>query len=459
MWRFQQSLVIFVFLVGILVEFASSHVHTTVNGVEWAMNEDEPPVRYAMEETMVLVTGRHCHVRSPVPVPQIAQLNSKFVFPELPKLFVELALFMDNAMLKHFQKEFGEERAKERMMKYASAFLSEMRILYLQSSINQDVGIIVTHVEIFETQPPELAGEKHHFGMSTEIAEAFCTWQEGRNPPAGTKGHWDHALLLTGFDLHAPETNGIAGLAPIGGMCSSMWSCSIIEGNNLGRAFVAAHELGHSLGMFHDGDKNECAINCCLMSPRNGAGKTQWSECSNRELKSFVLELTNRSKSVDEDPMCLQDVPSVVEPNNLDVNTMPGQLFTADEQCQIAYGLHFRLRVPPTVAFEDICRVLWCNDESTTVISAHPALDGTYCGDRKWCMDGSCVPWNKPGPEPAPVNGNWAEWSSVVDTECTSCVIRGTARIRKQHRACRNPSYGKILFFSYEHFLSLEPII
>lgn len=55
-------------------------------------------------------------------------------------------------------------------------------------------------------------------------------------------------------------------------MCDELFACSLVEGLHLGRSFVVAHEVGHNLGMVHDGVQNDCGRSCCLMSAVNGAG-------------------------------------------------------------------------------------------------------------------------------------------------------------------------------------------
>ncbi len=95
-----------------------------------------------------------------------------------------------------------------------------------------------------------------------QLLENFCDYQNSLNPQSDDDPrHWDHALLFTGYDLYRGTLKSVAGYAPVKGMCSGIRSCTINEGLDFGAVFVITHEMGHSLGMYHDGD-NGCAHFC-----------------------------------------------------------------------------------------------------------------------------------------------------------------------------------------------------
>ena len=235
-------------------------------------------------------------------------------------------------------------------------------------------------------------------------------WQKKINPGDWRQGdiednkHWDHSLLLSGLNLYdrQPDQDSVIGLAWVSGMCHPDYSCTINEGNNFESVFVIAHEMGHNLGMNHDGETTEgnlCSPDKFLMSPVLGPGKVTWSDCSNSELTQFLT-----SSSTREQASCMDDLPPVMDLYDFSAEgLLPGEKFSAMEQCQQAFGSLFRPHVRSNSPFEDLCRELWCSN-STHALRAHPALEGTDCSSKPYpygsiCNSGVCSPFNPNTPD------------------------------------------------------------
>ncbi|NXQ29534.1 ATS7 metalloproteinase, partial [Alaudala cheleensis] len=83
-----------------------------------------------------------------------------------------------------------------------------------------------------------------------------------------------------------------------------------------------------------------------------------------------------------------------------------------------------------------VCSTLWCTVGNTCHSKLDAAVDGTACGDSKWCFNGECVPV---GYRPQPIDGGWGSWSSWA-----SCSRSCGAGVQSAERHCSHPTpkYG-----------------
>lgn len=63
-------------------------------------------------------------------------------------------------------------------------------------------------------------------------------------------------------------------------------------------------------------------------------------------------------------------------------------------------------------------------------------MEGTICGDGKWCSGGDCVESFKDLEPPPPSPGGWSDW---IEEDCRSGCILKSKGSRKKHRSCNNP--------------------
>ena len=76
-------------------------------------------------------------------------------------------------------------------------------------------------------------------------------WQAAENLASDSDPlHWDHAVILTGLDVHVVDrddkiSSQVVGLAPVSGMCQTDSSCTVNEGRHFESVYVMAHEIGH----------------------------------------------------------------------------------------------------------------------------------------------------------------------------------------------------------------------
>ncbi|GAB1611015.1 hypothetical protein Ahia01_001388400 [Argonauta hians] len=99
------------------------------------------------------------------------------------------------------------------------------------------------------------------------ILKPFCRWNMDKEP-------FDIAYVLTGHQPMSP-----IGLAYVGGVCNPKIRCGVSVGINWGKYVAIAHEMGHVLGMPHDGNTD------CGSYPKEhrglmGGKGTDFSNCS-----------------------------------------------------------------------------------------------------------------------------------------------------------------------------------
>lgn len=312
---------------------------------------------------------------------------------------VEIAVFTDEELYNKMKSKFSVDPTSQ-LKEYATAMVNMMDVMYQHSSLGSDLRFRLVYLEIMEKKPSDL---KTNGGKAKAYLSSFCDYAGEKNV---NSAQWDHALLLTGLDLHEEGVKTTAGLAWAGTMCFRYYSCSISEGLNFASAYITTHEIGHSLGMEHDGVgiSESCDSTKYIMSPTTGPGKVTWSSCSASNLQDFIKYGTSelrgkggKNNFMISRPVCLEEVVSNRGSKSYSFGTpgkggeglevesdlkLPGEKYDANFQCSLGMGKffkpHFERHKPP---FDNICWILYCGN-GTHAISTHPALEGTPC-DRK----------------------------------------------------------------------------
>ncbi|XP_028257428.1 A disintegrin and metalloproteinase with thrombospondin motifs 7 [Parambassis ranga] len=303
---------------------------------------------------------------------------------------------------------------------YILAVMNIVAGLFKDASIGNAINIVVVRLILLEQEEDDLK-ITHHADNSLN---SFCKWQKKLNMKGDEHPlHHDVAVLLTRKDICAAinmpcET---LGLSHVAGMCQPHRSCSISEDTGLPLAFTVAHELGHNFGMQHDGNGNDCepiGKRPFVMSPQllYGTSLPRWSSCS----RQYITRFLDRGWG-----SCLDDHPGK---DRLSLTSVPpGVLYNAVHQCRLQYGSGSVL----CDDMDNVCSTLWCTVGKTCHSKLDGAVDGTSCGEDKWCFSGSCV---AVGYHPEIVNGGWASWSQWSD-----CSRTCGAGIQSAERECDNP--------------------
>ncbi|XP_047368388.1 A disintegrin and metalloproteinase with thrombospondin motifs 2-like isoform X3 [Vespa velutina] len=357
-------------------------------------------------------------------------------------LTLELAIFLDETGYNTFAPFFDKDDEKIRDM--LLAYINGIQALYHQSSLGKQIDISLVRMDIMHKQPSDLP---NFGGERGSLLDSFCNYAKLHNPSDDKHpNHWDLGLYVSGLDFYAIEdgikNTATMGLATVGGTCIDQYSCVIVElgvTNRFGKpypsagftsVYIAAHEIGHNLGMHHDSIGNSCPRDGYIMSPSRGVqGETIWSECS-RE----VVRALSRNKP------CLLDKPTLDEDKSLDHRRfldLPGKEWNAKKQCEILL-----LDKDATVAtLHQVCQALQCKSPHRSgYYFAGPALDGTDCAPGRECRAGECLPAFQIAPGPGGGafirEGGWSDWKVGP---CSSGCLQRSKGARQRHRSCDNP--------------------
>ncbi|NXP04540.1 ATS7 metalloproteinase, partial [Thinocorus orbignyianus] len=313
----------------------------------------------------------------------------------------------------------------ENIEKYVLTVMNMVAGLFHHASIGNPINIAIVRLILLEDEEEDLKISHH----ADNTLRSFCKWQKSINVKGDSHPlHHDVAVLLTRKDICAAMNRPCEtlGLSHVAGMCQPHRSCNINEDTGLPLAFTVAHELGHSFGIQHDGSSNDCepvGKRPFIMSPQllYDTSPLTWSRCS----REYITRFLDRGWG-----LCLDDPPAR---EVLDYPLVPpGVLYDVGHQCRLQYG-------PYSTFCDDmdsVCNTLWCTVGNTCHSKLDAAVDGTACGENKWCFNGECVPV---GYRPEAIAGGWSSWSSWA-----SCSRSCGAGVQSAERQCNSPTpkYG-----------------
>jgi hypothetical protein len=344
------------------------------------------------------------------------------------------------------------------LTQYVITLMNIASSMYNTPQLGVNVRLVLTRIFMFLDKETEEDQRLYITHDSRSNLDSFSQWQSDPSRYRSDDNdplHYDHAFLFIskgmcfGSNIDCWEL----GRAWIGSVCSpgGIYAASVNADKGLQIGFVFAHELGHNLGMFHDGKDGKCSAEDGFVMAPSTAGATKiylWSECS----QAYLLDSLQKKALT-----CLEDCPEEIQSGfgNTRSYDLPGKLYDRNIQCQLAF--------PGSDGFctgteDEMCQFLWCLDPNTKgscVGSYTPAADGTPCPNEKSskiCYQRQCLPADSVAPPLLPprticgrplcekdqtqptIDGNWSDWMQ------SSCSQNCGVGFSKQQRQCNNPS-------------------
>lgn len=328
------------------------------------------------------------------------------------KIEPELLLFCDNAMVQQFEGDTDE------LLEYLLHFWHAVNWKFLTISLQRKwphIDLKIREIGVFRDASAQPFIEENRIRSGSRLFslyDAMDSLQRWLVKYETVLPLHDAAFLQTGNDACRMTSQtrrfkdsrytsdedeeeidgcvaGTAGVAYVRGAClSAPYFRKLAYNFGIGEAstsfngvIIAAHEVGHLLGAYHDGEAEArtCASNSgYIMSySREDAYKfSRFSPCSIQSFQNFL----NMDRSA-----CLRQR---VSTEIMQFPTsFPGTYMSINEQCRRFTG------GPPCEIGPKQCEHLCCDDAKGQwrYTRSEPAVDGTTCGKGNVCLNGQCI--------------------------------------------------------------------
>lgn len=217
---------------------------------------------------------------------------------------IELGIAIDRFLWENMEEQVdgGDEEVMEAMLTMLHSIIASTEAHLLHKSISARGGfrLVINGLFVWKDDSVPEAKKIHDTSTDDELFTEFEDFVAKKNHPYdGYVESYDIMLLLSGahkkFNIEGEGTD--AGLSHVGSVCKVvcplMLTIELENGTHLCNAgALLAHEMGHMLGAYHDGDidRDRKVLNCptdrYIMTPIQRTRLTEWSECSRRQIDS-----------------------------------------------------------------------------------------------------------------------------------------------------------------------------
>ncbi|KAM7298427.1 venom metalloproteinase antarease-like TtrivMP_A [Ixodes scapularis] len=325
--------------------------------------------------------------RAPPAAPKHTQNNTKMPDPFL----VELKIVVDGYHFRYFS-------TLEEEILYMATTIAVVNLRY-QNSKNPRVFFLITEVMVGSTSilktisgvDPDDPGNPYQlYTSSRETLPRFANRYQHEAA--------DIVLLVTGLQLadliNGTITTRVKGLAYLEGLCNPKYRFGQMEDvpHTYSGVPIAAHELGHLMGMYHDGDVPSYNVSgtpwlrCSrsggyIMAPyTGGANDGFFSKCSLQQMNHFLT-------TISKDCFKVKSQTDIKSPKLL-----PGKRMNMTNICRKRFRHLSGMTGFTKSGFTENCKFLCCPNYGQGRVSCYvqPLVDGMACGQNKICKRGRC---------------------------------------------------------------------
>lgn len=320
-----------------------------------------------------------------------------------------------------------KHKGQRDILQWILTIMNMVKSLYADESMTSFVTPVIVRIILLEKEEDEI--DLDITADVDETLKSFCAWALKLQQPNGTAQHFDTSLLLSNWDFcHDNGDCDVQGIGMVGNACGPM-PCQLNEDRGFMTGITVSHEQGHLIGMDHDDNPPLCPPNDTtdgmwyVMAPTGEALTVKWSPCSLATMREMA-----RSHFLD----CFNDEPPSTDYTIPD--KMPGVMSTILEQCEMSVPLFNWTGTCKA----DSCYPIYCQAPDKCRAFPVEVVDGTPCGNNKWCFRQKCV---DKGSRPEAVDGGWGEW-----TEWGKCSRTCGKGVQHKERFCDSPkpaNHGK----------------
>ncbi|CAH2042041.1 unnamed protein product, partial [Iphiclides podalirius] len=203
------------------------------------------------------------------------------------EITISIMIHFDKVLTNRLVKEY-KSKTRKRLKIISNDILNDVQSFFRHPSLNQNIRFRLKDTKFLKNRTRVVSMDEN----GSVYLKSYCEWQSQKK----IARDWYYSVLLTGLDLFYVSKSGeevrrSTGRGYMGGMCSVMKSCALLEWHPKNIGYLLAHEIAHSLGINHDGPPhNQCRGQRHIMGARYDPVNHPrvWSSCSRHSLNRYL---------------------------------------------------------------------------------------------------------------------------------------------------------------------------